>query len=115
MKRCFTYVDDVVNPIIKIIESRPQKRNELYNIGGAESVSLTHFVELIETNLGKKAKKKLTSLQAGDVPETLADCSKLAADFGYRATVSMEQGIAIFVDWFKQNEAFLLSLKEPQQ
>jgi len=115
MVRCFTYVDDVVDSVIKIIEAPVRRRNELYNLGGSQAVSLIRFVELIEKNLGKKAQKKLMPMQLGDRAETLANCSKAKRDFGHEPRTPVEEGISIFVEWFKENEKFLLSLKEPKQ
>ncbi len=115
MKRSFTYVSDVVAGIIGIIEKAPQGKNILYNLGGSEAVPLLRFVELIEKELGKKAEKNMMPLQAGDVPETIADYSLANRDFGYAPKISIEEGIAEFAKWLKENERFALSLKEPKQ
>ena len=115
MKRSFTYVDDVVNSIVTLVGMKVRNRNELYNLGGSEVVPLTRFVQLIEQHLGKKAKKILRPMQPGDVAETVADCSKAKRDFGYTPRVQVEEGIKRFVDWFLENEVFLLSLKEGKQ
>lgn len=115
MKRSFTYVSDIAEAIIQIIEKAPAGKNLLYNLGGAEAVSLTHFVELIEKELGKTAQKNMMPLQAGDVPETVADCSRAERDFGYTAQVSIEEGIGKFAKWLRENEEFALSLSEPKQ
>jgi UDP-glucuronate 4-epimerase len=115
MKRSFTYVSDIVAGIIAIIEKAPQGKNVLYNLGGSEAVPLLRFVELIEKELGKKAERHMMPLQAGDVPETIADCSLAERDFGYKPVVSIEAGITEFAKWLKENEKFALSLKEPKQ
>jgi len=115
MKRSFTYVSDVVDGIEAIIARTPEGKNEIYNLGGAEAVPLRKFVELIEKELGKKAEVNLLPLQAGDVPETVADCSLAERDFGYKPKVSIEEGIQRFATWFRENERFALSLEEPKQ
>jgi UDP-glucuronate 4-epimerase len=115
MKRSFTYVSDVADAIVQLLGQSPSGRNLIYNLGGSEAVPLTHFVELIERELGHTAQKNMLPLQAGDVPETLADCTAAEKDFGYKPKVSIEEGIHHFTNWFKANEKFALSLKEPQQ
>jgi UDP-glucuronate 4-epimerase len=115
MKRSFTYVSDIAEGVMGIIEKAPAGKNLLYNLGGAEAVPLAKFVELIEKELGKTAVRNMMPLQSGDVPETLADCSAAERDFGYKAKVSIEEGIARFANWMREHEKFALSLKEPKQ
>jgi UDP-glucuronate 4-epimerase len=115
MKRSFTYVDDVVEGIIKLLAQPASGRDRIYNLGGAQAVTLSEFVTRIEKELGVTAKKKLAPLQAGDVPETIADCSLAERDFGYHPTVSIEEGIRRFAQWFREHKAFALSLEEPKQ
>ncbi len=115
MKRSFTYIDDIVEAIVSVIKSTPKGRYELYNVGGAEAVSLIKFVQLIEKTLGMKAKKIMKPLQMGDVPETVADTTKAERELGYKAKTSIEEGIAQFSKWFLENKKFTLSLKEPKQ
>jgi len=115
MKRNFTYVRDVTDAILSLMETPVQKGYRLYNLGGAEATPLLRFVELIEKELGKTAERNLLPLQAGDVPETIADCSAAKRDFGYEPKVSIEEGISKFAIWFRKNEKFALSLQEPKQ
>jgi len=115
MKRSFTYVDDVTEAIVNLLKQKPSGRHLLYNIGGDEAVPLMKFIELIEKELGKKAQMHMLPLQSGDVPETVSDCSSAERDFGYKANVSIEEGIARFAKWLRENEKFALSLKEPKQ
>ena len=115
--RDFTYVDDIVEGIVRVID-RPAApdggwRGEspdpatsaaphrLYNIGNGESVALERYIEVLETCLGRKAKRNLLPLQPGDVPDTLADVGDLARDFGYRPDTPVEVGVRRFVDWYK--------------
>lgn len=114
-KRSFTYIDDIVDGIVRLLQTRPTGRYELYNLGGSEAVELVRFVKIIEDRVGKGAKKKLLPLQPGDVEATVADCSKAKKDFGYTPTIGIEEGIARFVDWFRAHEAFLLSLERGKQ
>lgn len=115
MKRSFTHVADVVAGIQGALARRPAGRYALYNLGGAEAVPLTRFIELIERAAGHKAKKRLLPMQAGDVPETVADCAKARRELGYRARTKIAAGIAEFVAWFIAHEQFLSTLAEPKQ
>jgi len=115
MARSFTHVSDVVVGIIAVLERHPSGRYEIYNLGGAETVPLATFIKHIEREIGKKATKRLLPLQAGDVPETIADWSKARRDLGFVPRTSIKEGIAEFVAWFKEHERFLRTLKEPKQ
>jgi len=74
----------------------------LYNIGNAEPVELLRYIEILEHCLGRKAKMELLPLQAGDVPDTEADTSDLAEDIGIAPGVSVEEGVARFVAWYRE-------------
>ncbi len=115
MKRSFTHVSDIVAGVVALLEQKPQGRNEIYNLGGAEAMPLLDFIKLIEREVGKKAKQHLMPMQAGDVRETVADWSKAHRDLGFVPKVSMHQGIVEFVQWFRANEKFLCTLQEPKQ
>lgn len=115
MKRSFTHISDIVAGIVAILEQKPQGRNEAYNLGGAEAMPLLDFIKLIEQEVGKKAKQHLMPMQAGDVRETVADWSKAHKELGFIPKTSMHEGIKEFVQWFRDNETFLQTLKEPKQ
>lgn len=115
MKRSFTYIDDVVDGIVAALEREPAGRNAVYNLGGSEAVPLLRFIELIEKEVGKKADMRLLPLQAGDVPETVADCSLAERELGFAPRVTVEEGIKRFAAWLRENEKFALSLKAPKQ
>lgn len=115
MKRSFTHVSDIVGAISSILTKKSAGTYALYNLGGDEAVPLDTFVTLIEKHLGVKAKKRLLPLQPGDVPVTVADCTKARRELGYRPTVGIEAGVADFIEWFKEEEAFLRTLSEPKQ
>jgi len=117
MSRDFTYVDDIVDGVIKVIDS-PARANEqwdaekpeiqsssapyrLYNIGNNQPVALMAFIETIEKALGKVAKKEMLPMQDGDVVSTYADVSGLISEFGYRPDTSLAVGIGEFVKWYK--------------
>ena len=99
MTRNFTYVDDIVNGTIKVLDANLPYG--VMNIGGDKEDSLIRFIEVIEENIGKKAKKKLVSLPAGDVVATVADIRKLRK-IGWSPTTRIEVGIKNFVDWYKK-------------
>ena len=106
MSRDFTYVDDVVEGVVKALGVVPvaeasQPPYRIYNIGNNAPVSLLAFVEEIERQLGKSAEKRMLPLQPGDVEQTYADSSELMADTGYRPGTELETGIGAFVDWYR--------------
>jgi UDP-glucuronate 4-epimerase len=107
MERDFTYVDDIAQGVVRVIEKSPQSRidnNELYkiyNIGNNSSVKLLDFIKEIELNLGKVAKKDMLPIQPGDVERTWADVDQLIKDYDYRPNTSIKDGVKSFIHWFK--------------
>ena len=104
MKRDFTYIDDIVNGIIRAI-----KKNydwQIFNLGRGEPVELIKFVKIIENCLHKKAKKKYLPIQPGDVCLTYANISKAKKLLGYIPKISVEQGIKKFINWYKSYYLF---------
>lgn len=104
--RDFTYIDDIVDGIVKII-SKPQASGDtlqapyqVYNIGNSTPVKLLDFIETIEKALGKEAIKEYHDMQPGDVYKTFADVSALEKDFGYSPDTPLEKGIGEFVEWY---------------
>ena len=117
MKRDFTYVDDIVEGVIRLIH-RPAAPNpdwradapdsatsrapyRLYNIGNHSPVELLHFIEVIENCLGKKAIKRMLPLQPGDVPMSFADVADLTRDVGFAPNTPIETGVRHFIDWYR--------------
>jgi UDP-glucuronate 4-epimerase len=117
-KRSFTYVDDIVEGVIRTLDTLPGKDNDwngnlpdpassgvapyrLYNIGNAEPVELLRYIAVLEQCLGRKAQMEMLPLQAGDVPDTEADVSELIRAVGYAPKVSVGTGIANFVSWYR--------------
>lgn len=102
MSRDFTYIDDIVDGIIKVLEGNGplSKENDLYNIGHGSPVDLMEFIEVLENSLGKKAKKEFLPMQKGDVKTTFADTSKLEKDYGYKADTDLKEGVKAFADWY---------------
>ena len=117
-RRDFTYIDDIVEGILRIL-NRPAPRNpdwdsdnpdpstssapyRVYNIGNNNPVELMDYIEALESSLGKTAKKELLPLQPGDVPDTYADVDDLVEEFGYKPSMSVKQGVANFVQWYKE-------------
>jgi UDP-glucuronate 4-epimerase len=118
MKRDFTYVEDIVEGVIRTLDhpattdltwsgdnpdpgtsSAPAR---IYNIGNHQPVELLRFIEVLEKALGKKAEKKLMPLQPGDVPATYADIDDLTRNVGFKPTTSIEVGIPRFVKWYRE-------------
>ena len=118
MRRDFTYIDDVIEGVVMIAEKIPEGAPDwqadhpdpatssapfrLYNIGGSNPVELFRLIEIIEGELGCKARKNLVPMQAGDVPATYADCGDLQADVGVRPATSIEEGVRHFVKWYRE-------------
>ncbi len=100
MKRDFTYVDDIVSGLISSLD-KPLKY-EIFNLGNHKSENLMDFINLIEKNLGKKAKINLMPIQPGDVPETYADIQDASEKLGYFPTTDIKVGIKNFIDWYKE-------------
>ena len=101
MKRDFTYIDDIVEGVMKVVdcpsvESTPYR---IYNIGNSTSVELMHFISVIEQTTGCKAVKQLMEMQLGDVVSTIADTTRLQKDFGYTPHTTVEEGVKRFYDW----------------
>ena len=115
LSRDFTFIDDIVEGVIRISDIIPQADPEngslspaqsrapyrLYNIGNGQPVQLTDFIAALEKSLGKKAIKNFLPMQAGDVYTTWADTEDLFKVTGYRPQVSIEQGVQAFVDWYR--------------
>lgn len=101
LKRDFSYIDDIVEGVVKVIESTPEKGSyRVYNIGNSSPVSLMEFIKTIERVTGKEAVKEYVPMQQGDVYTTYADTSKLARDFGFKPYTPLEKGIREFYDWY---------------
>ena len=104
MERDFTYIDDIVEGVLKILLSPPQTLvpSAVYNMGGGSPVPLMDFIRIIEKVSGKEAVKEMTEMQPGDVVSTYADTSLLQQQFGYKPCTSIETGIANFHSWFQE-------------
>ena len=116
MKRDFTYIDDIVTGMVKVLDqpaagdpnwsgktpdpARSRAPYRLYNIGNNSPVDLMEFIEAIEKALGKKAEKHFLPMQPGDVEATWADVNDLVEDFGYKPTMTVEGGVRKFVEWY---------------
>lgn len=105
LERDFTYIDDIVEGVYKIINDSNQSLNtsySLYNIGNSKPVKLMNFIQEIEKQIGKTAEKEMLPMQAGDVNRTWADVSSLVDDFDYNPNTPITVGIAEFIDWYKE-------------
>ncbi|MBI1954657.1 MAG: GDP-mannose 4,6-dehydratase [Proteobacteria bacterium] len=107
MMRDYTYIDDIVDGIIKSLEKSPVLTRSLachplYNLGRGHGEKLMDFIKLIEQNLNQEAKKNFLPLQQGDVPETFANISKAQTDLGYSPKTSIHVGVPKLIQWFKE-------------
>ncbi len=118
MRRDFTYIDDIVEGVVRVSDRIPQANPDwtgdqpdpgtsrapyrIYNIGNNQPVELQHFIASIEKSLGMKAEKKLLPMQPGDVPATYADVDDLIQDVDFRPATAIEVGIQRFVDWYRE-------------
>ncbi len=102
MKRDFTYIDDIVEGVMKVIPSPSDKQVpfRIYNIGNSTPVDLMDFIQTIEKEAGKKAIMNMVGMQPGDVTITYADTSHLEKDFGYKPSTKLSDGIAEFYKWY---------------
>jgi UDP-glucuronate 4-epimerase len=117
MRRDFTYIDDIVEGVVRVTDTIAQPNSawsgikpdpgtsqapyRLYNIGNNQPVELLDFIAALENSIGKKADKRLLPLQPGDVPETYADVDDLMRDVGFRPATPIGVGIARFVEWYR--------------
>jgi UDP-glucuronate 4-epimerase len=100
-KRDFTYIDDVIEGVVRVLDSDQDADCRVYNIGRGEPVRLLDYVKTMEKLVGVTSRKKLMPMQAGDVEETFADVDPLEADFGYRPQTTLAQGLEGFVGWYR--------------
>lgn len=107
MERDFTYIDDITEGVVRILENATPEGNKdtsiykVYNIGNNKSVKLMDFIHEIEENTGKESKKEMLPIQPGDVERTWADVNDLIADYGYAPNTSVKEGVKNFVLWYK--------------
>ncbi|WP_422859638.1 NAD-dependent epimerase [Flagellimonas sp. S174] len=107
MERDFTYIDDIVEGVVRVTEKPFEERYKsgnyykLYNIGNNNSVKLLEFIQAIEANLNVKAIKQMLPLQPGDIEKTWANVDGLISDYEYQPNTTIKTGIAKFVDWYK--------------
>lgn len=118
MRRDFTYVDDVVESVVRLIERpaapdptwsgdkpNPSRSNapwRVYNIGNNQPADVPYVVDLLEKSLGRPAQRELAPMQPGDVPATYADVDDLMRDVGFKPSTSIEDGVARFVAWYRE-------------
>lgn len=101
MIRDFTYIDDIVEGVCKVLFERQGATQEVYNIGRGAPVDLMDFIKALENGLEVEAKIKMLPMQDGDVPRTMADTTLLKQDFGYQPSISINQGVSNFAKWYK--------------
>jgi UDP-glucuronate 4-epimerase len=118
MRRDFTFVEDVSEAIVRLMDSPPQGNPnwsgdepdpassaapwKIYNIGNNNPEDLMHVVSLLEKEFGRSATKEMLPMQPGDVPATYADVEDLVRDIGFRPTTTVEDGIRRFAEWYRE-------------
>lgn len=118
MRRDFTYIDDIVEGVVRVLDRPVQPNREwsgdtpdpgtseapyrLYNIGNHQPVELMRLIEILERTIGKKAEQRFLPLQAGDVPATFADVDDLTRDTGFAPSTPIEVGVRRFVAWYRE-------------
>ncbi len=108
MERDFTYIDDIVEGLVRVVEQSIALRKsnnqmyKVYNIGNNNSVKLLQFIDAIEATLNIKAKKEMLPMQPGDVERTWANVDDLITDYGYQPNTPIEKGVKEFIDWYKE-------------
>jgi UDP-glucuronate 4-epimerase len=117
-QRDFTYIDDIIEGVIRVLDRIPEPNPDwsgdapdsatstapyrLYNLGNNEPVELMYYIEILEDCLGKKAEKNMLPMQPGDVQATYADVDDLVRDVGYKPNTTVAEGMARFVDWYRE-------------
>ncbi len=121
-KRDFTYVDDIVEGVIRVMQGAPERRNEedglplppyqIYNIGGGRLENLLDFVDILQQELIRakvlptdydfEAHKEFVPMQTGDVPINYADSEALERDYGYKPSIDLRTGLRKFAEWYKE-------------
>ena len=112
MQRDFTYIDDIVEGVVRLLDVIPAPRDvpgsssrapyRIYNIGNHQPVELLRMIEVLESAIGKPAVKRMLPMQPGDVPATYADVDDLQQAVGFRPDTTLEYGLARFVEWYRQ-------------
>jgi UDP-glucuronate 4-epimerase len=117
MKRDFTYIDDIIEGVVRVMDKIPQSNPKwdrtnpdpgssyapykLYNIGNNSPVELIKFIEVLENSIGKKAQKNMLPMQQGDVPITFAEVDDLMKQVGFKPSTPLEEGLKKFVEWYR--------------
>lgn len=109
MMRDFTYIDDIVEGVIRVLDKAPLpaadgRAHAVYNIGCSNPVKLMDFISTLEKALGVEAKKNFLPMQPGDVYQTYADTSRLEEDMGYKPGVQLSDGLTALADWYKSDK-----------
>ena len=102
-KRDYTYIDDIVDGVLKVLDQPPADASaaRLYNIGNNRPEELLHFINVIEKATGKKAEMIMEPMQSGDVHTTYADITAINREFGFEPKTTLEEGVPRFVDWYR--------------
>ena len=101
MERDFTYIDDVIDPLLRVLDDDPKRgRHEVYNIGGSSPEKLMDMIASLEAAFDSKVEKIMVPMQAGDVTCTYADASKIRAEYGYEPKIRLDEGLKRFAAWF---------------
>jgi UDP-glucuronate 4-epimerase len=104
LKRDFTYIDDIIEGVVRVIEKTPDQKSlhAVYNIGRSRPVHLMDFIHTLENAIGKKANLEMYPMQQGDVYQTYADTAALEKEFGYCPKVEIKDGAGRFIEWYRR-------------
>jgi UDP-glucuronate 4-epimerase len=104
LSRDFTYIDDIIEGIVRVMAKAPDKNppHAVYNIGCSQPVQLMDFIRTLEEAIGKKANLVMLPMQPGDVYQTYADTMALQKDCDYSPSTTLKEGVARFIDWYKR-------------
>jgi UDP-glucuronate 4-epimerase len=118
MERDFTYIDDIIEGVVRLLNNPPKENKDwdkekadpgtssapykIYNIGNNKPVNLMDFIAAIEEAIGKKAELEFLPMQDGDVPKTYADVDDLIEDVGFKPNTDINVGIRNFIEWYKE-------------
>jgi UDP-glucuronate 4-epimerase len=102
MKRDFTYIDDIIDGLLKVCFFEDIELKSIYNIGCSNPVEILEFIKLLENQIGIKAQVNYKPIQKGEALSTFADITLIESDLGFKPKIAIEEGVNKFISWFKE-------------